>query len=428
MPSPRAEVWHLVARLTTIRLTTCALLWAAFVTSVALPSLNLPLREVALIGLAAAFCRTLVVLSNRSRGAASSSVLGASLVCDAILLTGLLDITGGPFNPFIVMYAVYVWLAVVTASSRWGLLTGTLSAAGFAWLIFDHLRAEQVPHHRLNDLPTHLFTMWVAMTAIVELVAHYVARADAALREQQRIGQEARERAARSEHRAALMTLAAGAAHELSTPLATIAVAARELERSVHRLPGDSPQVEALRDDARLIRSEVDRCQVVLDAMTGRATSGEPANGAPLTPDAIVALACARLSAAQRDRLQMDVVSRPGLTIASGAETVQAVSVLLKNAFDASQDESAVSLRIVERGTTVRIEVQDSGAGMSAEDLRHVGEPFYTTKEPGRGTGLGLFLARGVVERMSGTLEFEVADGTTAVIEIPVQAVEAPTR
>jgi two-component system sensor histidine kinase RegB len=172
----------------------------------------------------------MAVLIHRGH-AAPRSLVASSLSADALLLTGLLDITGGPFNPFIVMYATYVWLAFVSAGPRWGVLVTTVSIAGFGWLLLDHVQAEMAEHHRLNDFPTHLFTMWFSGAAIAELVAHYVSRARAALALRQRQLDEARERALRSEHLASLTTLAAGAAHELSTPLATIAVAARELER-----------------------------------------------------------------------------------------------------------------------------------------------------------------------------------------------------
>jgi two-component system sensor histidine kinase RegB len=68
----------------------------------------------------------------------------------------------------------------------------------------------------------------------------------------------------------------------------------------------------------------------------------------------------------------------------------------------------------------VRLEVQDPGRGMSAEARRRAGEPFYTTKPPGKGLGLGLFLARTIAEQSGGSLQFEGEQGTTAVLEVPV--------
>jgi two-component system, sensor histidine kinase RegB len=264
------EMRHVVAWLPITRWVTCIVLWAVLATVLLFPHLDLPLRAITPFGLAAAICRTaIVVLSQRGRPV-PLALFGVSWCAEAALLAVLLDITGGPFNPFIVMYVTYVWLAAATLGARWGVAVTAVSIAGFGWLVIDHVQAELAEHHRLNDFPTHLFTMWLAGSAIAELVAHYVSRARSVLAQRQQQLDEARERALRSEHLAALTTLAAGAAHELSTPLATIAIAARELERSAGRLSVSHPSVDALKDDARLIRTEVDRCQVILDDSMAR--------------------------------------------------------------------------------------------------------------------------------------------------------------
>jgi two-component system sensor histidine kinase RegB len=106
---------------------------------------------------------------------------------------------------------------------------------------------------------------------------------------------------------------------------------------------------------------------------------------------------------------------------------VQAISSLLKNAFDASDRNALVRLRFAQQNGMVRVEVHDTGAGMPPDVLRHAGEPFYTTKEAGRGLGLGLFLTRSFAERAGGTLRFEIDNGTTAVLEVPVAGSE-PAR
>jgi two-component system sensor histidine kinase RegB len=344
--------------------------------------------------------------------------MGLSWCFEAALLTGLLDITGGPFNPFIVMNVIYAWLAAVTLGPRWGLFVGVIAMVGFAWLVHDHVQAELAEHHRLNDFPTHLFTMWLAGAAIAELVAHYVSRARALLDHRQRQLDDARARAMRSEHLASLTTLAAGAAHELSTPLATIAIAAREMEHNADRLAALHP-VQSLKEDASLIRTEVDRCQVILDGMSGRAPDGVPATAEPLTPSAMAQLVRSRLTDAQQQRLQIAIDPELSAPPVAGPAMVQAISSLVKNAFDASDPTSQVSLRFTQREGMVRVEVHDRGAGMSPEVRRRLGEPFYTTKQPGQGLGLGLFLTRTFAERQGGTLHFESGNGTTAILEIP---------
>jgi len=354
---------------------TCAAAWVVLAAVWLLPHLDLPLRAVGPFGLAAAICRTLVAATSHVAGGAPRSMRGTSLAADALLLTGLLDITGGPFNPFIVMYAVYIWLGVATTSMRWTAAVTAASAAGFGWLVVDHLQAGGLEHHRLNDFPTHLFTMWYTGAAVAELVAHYVTRARATLAQRQQLLEEARDRAARSERLASLTTLAAGAAHELSTPLGTIAVAARELERSASRLAESGPMLAAIKDDARLIRTEVDRCHVILDGMSGRAGDGLPGGDRGLAPQEIAALARGRLADGQQRRLRVEIAPDTAAPRADGAEVVQALSSLLKNAFDAGGPDDDVLLRLAPHGRMLRIEVHDRGDGMTADARRRAGEP-----------------------------------------------------
>jgi two-component system sensor histidine kinase RegB len=427
MSNAPTDVRHDVAWLQPVRWATCVVLWTLLSVLWLFPHLDLSLRDVRWLGLTAAICRTAAVLAFHRRQRVPSLLLGVTLAADAMLLTGLLDVTGGPFNPFIVMYAAYIWVAAVAISPAWATIVGVASLFGFGWLVVDHLRAGLLEHHRLNDFPTHLFTMWFSGAGIAELVAHYVARARTVLGQRQAQLDEARERAARSERLASLTTLAAGAAHELSTPLATIAVAARELERNAARVAEPGAVGAALRDDARLVRSELDRCQSILDGMSGRASSGLPATLEPMVPSAIVQLVHERLTDDRRQRLSVEIAPETPRPSATGAEMVQAISSLLKNVFDASALTDRVVLRFGSRDAMVRVEVRDRGAGMSADAKRRAGEPFFTTKEPGHGLGLGLFLVRTFAERSGGTLEFDGAEGTTAILEIPALPPEAPS-
>jgi two-component system sensor histidine kinase RegB len=339
-----------------------------------------------------------------------------------VLLTGLLELTGGPLNPFSVVYVVQVTLAALTLGTLWASALGGFAAACYAVLIYWHTH-ELVPgHHRLNDFPTHLFTIWIAAAVTAELVAHFVVQVSGALVRREAELEAMRLRAARSERLMSLTTLAAGAAHELSTPLATIALASRELEHAA-TARGTVPD---LAEDARLIRSEVDRCRAILDHMSGRA--GGIAADAPtfVEMSAVIADVRQRLTDDQAGRLEVSLPSTLQPVYLPRSGFAQVLLSLVKNAFDATGDARLpVRLAVSHDDEVLRVSVQDHGPGVSADVLRHAGEPFFTTKEPGRGLGLGLFLARLFAERFGGTLKLRSDDGTTAVLELPLQTPSA---
>ena len=421
-PSPRP--WYLSATrlaalpwLVRLHVATAAIDGAVVLATLLLPHADLPLRQavilVALSGLAnAALARAL----HRQRALPRTGV-ALSLLLDIALLTELLDLTGGPFNPFAVVYLAHVALAAATVGRGAAWLVAAAAAGAYGTLLYWHTLEGVSVHHRINDFPTHLFTMWVSVCAVVELAAYFAVQASNAL-------EAMRARAARSERLVSLTTLAAGAAHELSTPLATIALTARELEHAVSRLDGH----DGLADDARLIRTEVDRCRDILDHMSGRVGGSAADLPEPLDVRATLDELLQSLPAEQRARVQVEAAAALPRVRASRAAFRQALSSLLSNAIDASPADSSILVTAHEttapRG--VRVVVRDRGAGMAPAVLARAGEPFFTTKEAGRGLGLGLFLARVFAERSGGTLTIDSHRGTAVTLELPVGTGDAP--
>jgi two-component system sensor histidine kinase RegB len=264
------------------------------------------------------------------------------------------------------------------------------------------------------EIALHMRGMWLAFALTALIIAVLVARLATAIERRDRALEDFRDRTARTERAAGLATLAAGAAHELSTPLSTIAVAARELE---HRLAGGRRDGD-LQGDARLIRSETERCRQILDAMAGQ--SGEPAGQSPrpssLT-DVIAALR-ARLAPAEAARLSVDV---PDDRVVWPVDVIaRAIGNVVQNALQASS--APVQLAAAPAGNgQIRLTVIDRGTGMTPEHLGRAGEPFFTTKPAGAGTGLGLFVARATIEQLGGSLALAstVGQGTTATIVLP---------
>ncbi len=363
-----------------------------------------------------------VLALGRRRLADPRTLSGGALTLDTLLLTALLLASGGASNPFSVLYLVYIALAAVVLRARWTWFLAGLSVICYGLLFAAGRPPSAHAAHRADDLGAHLQGMWVAFTVAAVLTAYFVVKLSTALERREEAMAEMRERAARHERLAAVTTLAAGAAHELGTPLATIAVASRELERAVRSLP--EAQGRALIEDASLIRSELERCRAILSRLA--ADSGHRPGEAPEEVDVaqVVAEIVRGVPPAHRDRLRVEV-PKPGRgpSVPLGA-LVQVSQSLLQNAFEAGGGPVTLSVEATAAKLVVRVE--DEGGGMSPEVLARVGEPFFSTKPPGQGMGLGLFIARTLSEQMGGRLylESQPGKGTTATVEIGAPALE----
>lgn len=340
--------------------------------------------------------------------------LGWLFCLDTVCLTIVLGLTGGPMNPFSLLYLVQIMLSAMILSKTWTWVLGLLSTLCFGLMFRFNLPVPAFsPHHEENGFSLHLAGMWIAFTIAAGLITVFIGKVAEAVREQEREALNLRDRLAKSERLASLVTLAAGAAHELGSPLGTIAVAAGELERQAMQ----SNDAEFLAD-ARLIRAEVARCRATLERMSaeGAETPGEAPE--PVALAEVLADVAAAFSRHPEVRV---AVGTPGRVVLPRRATVQAVSALVKNAIDANPSHKPVLLKAELSGDRVRFVVEDQGSGMSQEVLKHLAEPFFTTKAPGKGMGLGTFLVRIFAERLNGSLSFDsvVGEGSTAVLELP---------
>lgn len=316
--------------------------------------------------------------------------VGLLLTLDVILLTLILAFSGGPSNPFNFLYLVYIALAAVIVRARWAWALVVLSSACFGLLfLLDSGHA----HH--GDMAMHLRGMWVAFCVAAGFIAYFVQRVHASLREREA-------QLARARKVASLATLSAGAAHELSTPLSTIAVVAKELERALE-------ESDPHREDVTLIRSQVQRCREILDQMAVDAGASKGEGFETVTVRALVDEAMEGLV----DPTRVNVEIAADLNDFELELPVRAFSrslrSLIKNALEASNGQVIVAA--TKSKTQLGFEVRDEGAGIPAEILARIGDPFFTTKPPGRGMGLGVFLARAVAESLGGAFSIESNPG-----------------
>lgn len=361
----------------------------------------------------------LVAASNLLLAARAAATLVAwAFVLDTLCLTFMLMLAGGPTNPFSLLYLVHITLSAIILTKRWTWVLGALSTFcfGLLFLIYRPIPALDM-HHPADRANLHLTGMWIGFGVAAFLVALFSGKISELLRQREESLLRMQIELARRDRLASLGTLAAGAAHELNTPLGTIAVVARELELfATNTAPNQS-----IADDSRLIRTEVDRCREILWRMSVQ--GAQPAAQASESVDAGDLLADVCREIQQPARLHIEVSSVP-LTVPRRA-VVQALIALTRNALEAGAPDSAVCVIARQAGKRFQFVVSDQGKGMSSDTLRRVGEPFFTTKEPGRGMGLGTFLARSLAEQLGGRLMFESAPetGTRATFELPLHAV-----
>jgi two-component system, sensor histidine kinase RegB len=327
----------------------------------------------------------------------------------------LLFLSGGPTNPFSIIYVVYIAMSAVMLAPRWTWTIAGLSIASFAALFVVHIPNAQLGHaSHGGGFQAHLYGMLIALVLAVALITYFVSQLSLELRSRERALAEAEERTHRWGKLTSIATLAAGAAHELGTPLGTIAVAAKEIARQARKLPGG----ESLVEDAELIREELERCRVVLDRM---AAAGGEHVGETLRSVSVEDLFIevrGRLSPGQAERwittTEVDSVDAPKEAL------VQLVENIARNGFDAC-GTGRVSLDVRDVDGGVELRFVDEGHGMDEHVVKRATDPFFTTKGSGDRMGLGLFLARTLVDSLDGslTIESSTGHGTTIRIVLP---------
>lgn len=350
-------------------------------------------------------------------------VLAVLMTLDLLALTALLYFTGGVTNPFVLFYLLNVALAAVVLPVGWAWLMAALAGGCFLGLFLvgeplpEFTQPLAIPLGSVVRLTHQQLGFLVSMVACGGVAVYFITRVTRALRQREDDLRVAEHLQARSERLEALATLAAGAAHELASPLSTIAVIAKDLSRQLEQ--AELP--EAVLEDVRLIRSELDHCRRILNEMRSAAggAAGEEMQAVPVSRLLEEALTGLRYPSQVQLSLPAEIAKRP-LRIPLVA-TSQAIRGVIRNAFDASPTDAQVVLRVEEDHAGIALKVIDKGSGMPPEVLARIGEPFFTTKEPGQGMGLGLFLAKNVLNRLGGELKLKstTSEGTTATIYLP---------
>ncbi len=351
------------------------------------------------------------------------------LLLDMAILTGLFYATGGYTNPFVWMYLLPLTVAAVALPWRHTWFVAGLAVACYSALMFWYqplpmmqmdmsgagMEDMHMTHmHHESGFSVHLLGMWAGFVVSAGVIAFFVERMGRTLREYDHLIAEARENALESERMLALGSLATGAAHELGTPLATMAVLSKELSEEY----ADHPE---LVQSLALFRSQVDRCKDILSSLAASAGQARTEDGHGMALDGFLEQLIERwrdTHPAIRFDCSLHGVS-PAPAIMTDRTLGQALVNLLDNAADASPEH--IQLHGEWDRTELRLEIRDNGSGLTPEIAQQAGTPFFTTKEE-RGMGLGLYLARVILGRFGGTvtLENHPQGGAVTRIHLPL--------
>lgn len=339
---------------------------------------------------------------------------------DIVQLGILLGLTGGLVNPFAVLLLAPVAVSATILSRRATLVLSELCFLTITMLAFLHFPLPWGPDG--IRLPV-IYTLgsWTALCVALVFVGAYVWTAsDDARRLSSALAQSEAD-LAREREMSSLGALAAAAAHELGSPLATIAVVAKELSRQV---PKDSPFAE----DIDLLTSQSDRCREILHGLENRRDAD---GGAPYHRLLLSALVEAAAEDHVPDEIAFDIVVDPESVgpepeLIRSPEFLNGIGNFLSNAGQFAR--SLVEVRIRWDDETVELVIADDGPGFSNSVLKSAGEPYISTRAGVDGhMGLGIFIATTLLERLGAQLSFSNADGAVVSVQWSRAEIDAAT-
>src|SRR6478609_2098149 len=326
----------------------------------------------------------------------------ALLALNIVELAGLLFLTGGLQNPFSFLFLAPVLISATALPIRLTIALGCLAVACASVLVFFHLPLPWDADDPLVLPPIYLFGVWLSILLAIGVTSLYSFQVTEEARKLSDALAATELVLTREQHLTQIDGLAAAAAHELGTPLSTIFLIARELEKTVQDNGHLTSELKTLREQAQ-------RCRDILAKITQLSSSGAPFDRMPLSTLIEESVAPHRdFGVAIKVRLAVAATREP--VGARNPAILYGVGNILENAVDFAR--TTVEVNAWWNAETVEIIISDDGPGIAPDILKRIGEPYLSRRRIDEaesdhgGLGLGVFIARTLLERTGAKVSF----------------------
>jgi two-component system sensor histidine kinase RegB len=362
-----------------------------------------------------------LMLLSRSAPEFPDLISGLTLVFDVLLLTGLLFVSGGYSNPFSMVFLAYVTLAAVVLDARWtwGIFAASLVCFLALFLLHTPIppldnHANHRAHLEHSGFSLHLHGMLLAFVFLGVIISAFVTRMNREISQQAQVIEGLKEEEQEQRRLVSLATLTAGVTHELATPIATLSLIGEDLARELN---GDTRWGE----DVELLQQQLARCSEILQRL--RESNSELQGEAPRSfklREIFDELGSRFADSAVLFSFEVGDVGEFSVYSLKHA-LLGSLHALIRNAVQACSGGGGVFCRASVEREQVKFTVRDTGMGMSEDVRARLGEPFFTTKAPGEGMGLGVYLAKLFTRQVGGALKIssEVGKGSEFELVIP---------
>ncbi|WP_426143255.1 ATP-binding protein [Pseudomonas sp. DWP3-1-2] len=407
LSATRQNLW----RLTLIRMLVLAAQAGSVGIAYLFHLLPLPWMQLAItLGFSMVWC-ALTAIRLRTSLPVTELEYAVQLAFDLLIHSALLYFSGGSTNPFVSYYLVPLTIAAVTLPWRFSLILSGIALALYTLLLVQFYPLDTLPIARES---LQVYGMWLSFALAAAVITFFAAKMAEELRRQEQLRAERREEGLRDQQLLAVATQAAGAAHELGTPLSTMSVLLKEMRQDHHD--------PALQEDLAVLQEQVKQCKLTLQQLVrasenNRRLAVEKQTVTHWLDEALNRWHLMRPEASYRFLL-LGTDTAPML--APPPDLTQALLNLLNNAADACPEGLEVSLGW--DAEEICISIRDHGAGVPLAIAEQIGKPFFTTK--GKGFGLGLFLSKASVTRAGGSVKLYSHEegGTLTELRLPRDA------